>query len=67
MKKKKKKSINRNLEKSQIILKPPVHHDQPLDLVTTGPPAQRTEGGAVEQQLATTTRKARHTQTHGGT
>jgi hypothetical protein len=47
-KKKKKKSLNHNPEKSQITLKPPVHHDQPLDLVTTGPPAQRTEGGAAE-------------------
>ena len=44
----KKKSLNHNPEKSQITLKPPIHHDQPLDLVTTGPPAQRTEGGAAE-------------------
>jgi hypothetical protein len=48
-------------------LKPPVHHDQPLDPVTIGPPAQRTEGGAAEQQLAFAMRKARRTQTHGGT
>ena len=63
----KKKSLNHNSEKSQITLKPLVHHDQPLDPVTTGPPAQRTEGGVAEQQLATATRKARCTQKHSGT
>jgi hypothetical protein len=60
-----KKKIPKSQSKKipQITLKPPIHHDQPLDPITTDPLAQRTKERAAEQQPATAMRKACHTQT----
>jgi hypothetical protein len=74
---KKKKSLILNSQSKKIsnhleTISPPRIHDQPLDLVTIGPLAQKTEGGVAASHRHAGRRSAAHCarhagmQTHGG-